>query len=202
MNNQYWISYSNSLERVLSVGHVFKYSSRAVERAISYSKFFQNIEKDTMVLVPTIDDEELVKQIYPELEVDTSKINEFVETSWAAYSYMYLQGETRLTFECIFLYIGIDKMFSYFPLYHEMDFSHLLDEFTRLYHEKSVLAILCERYGLSLKEISTMTNISYSTLVSLSQRKRDIRKLNAKDAVSLASFLRVRIETLCELEIN
>ena len=93
-------------------------------------------------------------------------------------------------------------MFSYFPLYHEMDFSHLLDEFTRLYHEKSVLAILCERYGLSLKEISTMTNISYSTLVSLSQRKRDIRKLNAKDAVSLASFLRVRIETLCELEIN
>ena len=202
MNSQYWISYSNSLERVLSVGHVFKYSARAVEKAISNSRFFQSIETDSKNLPATLSDQDLIKQVFPDINVKTSNVEEFNETSWAAYSYMYLQGKTKKTFECIFLYIGINKMFQYFPLYHEMDFSQLLEEFNRLYKEKSVLSILSEKYGISLKEIAAKTNIPYPSLVSLSQRKRNIQKLNVKDAVNLASFLHVRIETLCELDIN
>lgn len=50
-------------------------------------------------------------------------------------------------------------MFGYFLLYHEMNFSQLLDEFDLLYQQKSVLTVLSEKYGISLKEISHKTNI-------------------------------------------
>lgn len=66
-------------------------------------------------------------------------LEEFTVTSWGAHAYMCLQGKTKKAFVCIFLYIGINKMFGYFLLYHEMDFSQSLDEFDSLYQNQCLL---------------------------------------------------------------
>ncbi len=92
-------------------------------------------------------------------------------------------------------------MYGYFPIFHEMDFSQIINEFKRLYSLNSVLSILLTNYGYSLKYVSKETGISYNSLYSYKERRRDIKKINGKDAYLLASLFRVRIETLLELRV-
>lgn len=92
-------------------------------------------------------------------------------------------------------------MYEYFPLYHEMDFSHIIKEFKRLYSEKSVLGLLIDRYHYSLTDIAKQIGVSYDLLSSLKQRRRDIRKASVEVVVKLSQLLNVRIETLSEVVI-
>lgn len=92
-------------------------------------------------------------------------------------------------------------MYEYFEIYHEMDFSQITKEFNRLYLEKSVLNLLINYYQIKLKSISEITNISYSTLLSLNNRRRDIKKMNVEDVSKLARLFRVRVETISEIRI-
>ena len=93
-------------------------------------------------------------------------------------------------------------MYEYFPLYHEMDFSQIIDEFMRLYSKKSVIALLLDKYSASVQSVSNYSGIPYTTLYSLKQRRRDIKKVNIEKIYKLSQYLNVRIETISELEIE
>lgn len=201
MNSNYLNEYSSLLERILSVAANKQYSNRMVEREIAYSSFFQNIEREKDGHASIIDDVSLVNQIFNDSTLDLDAIPFYNECAWAAESYIRIQEETRLTFEAIFLYIPIEKMYGYFPIFHEMDFSQIVDEFKRLFSLRSTLDLLAERFNFSLKHISKETGISYDTLFSYKQRRRDIKKMNADSAYVLASTLRARIETLLEIKV-
>ncbi len=97
------------------------------------------------------------------------------------------------------MYISITKMYEYFPIYHEMDFSKIIDVFKVEYASESILSKILKKKDLSLKELSTNLDVSYDTLFSLKQRRRDIKKMNVAFVSSLANRLNVRIETLTEL---
>lgn len=199
MNNQYLYEYVNVLERVLSTAYEYNYSTPALERLISYSPFFQDIEKDSGGFPPIINDTALVKELFPNFKKDLLTIPIYNQCLWAAESYLRIQKETGLTFECIFLYISISKMYEYFPLYHEMDFSHIVKEFKRLFSTKSILKLLSEKYHYSLVDIAKQTNISYDMLSSLSNRRRDIKKTNVEIIIKLSKIFNVRIETIAEI---
>lgn len=198
MNSLYLYEYADHLERVLSLGYERHYSTPAIERSISYSPYFQRIEQDDSDFAPIITDAALIHSLFPELNADIERIPTYNQCLWAAEAYLRIQGETRLTFECIFLYIPINKMYDYFPLYHEMDFSRIVDEFKRLFAEKSVLGTLVEKYHYSLTDIAKRLGVSYGLLSSLKQRKRDIKKTSVEIAVKLSQVFRVRVETLAE----
>ena len=189
------------LERLLSIAYHQKYSLSAVEHEISYSPYFQKIEKDHDGYSPIIDETSLIKEIFKDDNIKSMDIPSYNQCMWAAEAYLRIQGETRLTFEAIFLYMPIADIYNYFPLFHEMDFSHIINEFKRLYSERSILDLLLDKYHYSVKEISERINVPYETLYSYKQRRRDIRKINADVAYVLSSVLKVRIETLLELSI-
>ena len=199
MNSQYLYEYSSVLERILSVGYKYGYSTPSLERSISYCAFFQSIEKDNMGFAPITSDINIINELFPNLRIDLSKVPNYNQCLWAAESYMRIQGETGLTFECIFLYIPINKMYEYFNLYHEMDFSHIIKEFKRLFSEKSVLKLLIEKYHYSLADIAGRTRLSYDWLMSLKQRRRDIKKASVEMVVRLALVFNVRTETISEI---
>lgn len=201
MKSQYLYEYANIFERVLSLAYENNYSTPSLERLISYSSYFQNIEKDKNGLAPIVSETSLIKDFFPSLKVNMLKIPTYNQCLWAAESFLRIQGETGLTFECIFLYISINKMYEYFPLYHEMDFSHIIKEFKRLYSEKSVLGLLIDRYHYSLTDIAKQIGVSYDLLSSLKRRRRDIRKASVEVVVKLSQLLNVRIETLAEVVI-
>lgn len=199
MNNYYFYEYAHLLERILSTAYKYQYSLAMVEKEISYSPYFQALEKSQKDVI--INEESLLKDIFKE-DINSKEVPTYKECSWASEAYLYIQKETKLTFECIFLYIPINKMYDYFPLYHEMDFSVFLLEFSRLYILHSAFSILLKKNNYSLKYISELINVPYDTLVSYKQRKRDICKMNAGTAILLASSLHVRLETLLELKFN
>lgn len=201
MNDYYLYDYSNLLERVFSYAYKYRYSMDDLERSISYSSFFQEIEKDGGKQPPPISDIKLVSSIYPEASSGIDDLPIFNQCLWASESYLWIQEATKLTFEAIFLYLPISKMFFYFPVYHEMDFSQIVNEFKRLFGEKTILSILLDKYGYSLKQLSEMTNIPYETLKSYKNRKRDIKKADVSLLYKLASFFHVRIETIAEIEL-
>lgn len=196
MNSQYLYEYSNVLERILSVCYEYNYSTSSLERLISYSSYFQDVEKDKNTFAPIINDGKLIKEFFPNLKIDLLKMPSYNQCLWAAESFLRIQGETGLTFECIFLYIPINKMYEYFPLYHEMDFSHVIKEFKRLYDEKSPLGLLVEKYHYSLNDVAKEIGVSYDTLSSLKQRRRDIKKTSVDIVVRLAHIFNVRVETI------
>ena len=201
MNSQYLYEYTNILERVLSVCYETNYATSSLERLISYSSYFQNIEKDKKGFAPITNDATLVRDLFPNFKEDISTIPTYNQCLWAAESYLRIQGETGLTFECIFLYIPINKMYDYFPLYHEMDFTHIIKEFYKLFNEKSVLALLTDKYQYSLSDIAKQIDVSYDLLSSLKQRRRDIKKTSVEIVVKLAQVFNVRIETIAETVI-
>ena len=201
MNDNYLFEYANLLERVLSFAHQNKYSLNATEKAISYSMFFQNVEKSGGVFAPIIEDSVLVKQLFPEITCDLSTVSTYVQCLWAAEAYLWIQEETKLTFECIFLYLPIQRMYDYFPLYHEMDFSQIVNEFIRLYQEKSVLALLIEKYHYLLVDVAEECSCSYDVLFSYKQRRRDIKKASVSLIYKLARLFHVRMATISALEV-
>lgn len=198
MNSQFLYEYASVFERVLSVGYERHYATPALERLIAYSLYFQRIETDDRDFAPIVNDAFLIRAFFPDFDIDLSNLPSYNQCLWAAEAYLRIQGETRLTFECIFLYIPINKMYDYFPLYHEMDFSRIVDEFKRLFAEKSVLGTLVEKYHYSLTDIAKRLGVSYGLLSSLKQRKRDIKKTSVEIAVKLSHVFRVRVETLAE----
>ena len=201
MNSNYFYEYVNLLERVFSYAHQNLYSYGMVEKKIAYCDFFQKIERYTDGFAPIIEEVALIKNIFDEDNPNITDIPSFKECMWAAESYLHIQQETRLTFEAIFLYMPIKKMYEYYPLFHEMDFSQIVDEFNNLYKNESVFSLLISRFNYSLKDIAQKANISYESLFSYKQRRRDIQKISADSACVLASLLKTRIETLIELKL-
>lgn len=201
MDINYLYEYTDLLERVISVAYELNYRISSVERQISYSPFFQKIEKSNYGMPPIITDIELIKQIYSNRDINIGDIPVYKKCLWSAEAYLRIQEACKLTFETIFLYIPIKKMFEYFDLYHEMDFSQIVDEFNRLYASKSVLSILLDRYECTIKDVAEKLHVSYKTIYSYKHRCRDIKKMEAKPAYELATLLRVRLETLLELSL-
>ena len=192
--------YSHLLERVLSTAIELKYSLKALETLIANSSFFRKIEKMGRTLPPTITDVELIKDIFVDINVDISKIPEYVQCDWIAEAYITLQDSTHFTFETIFIYLPIAKMVSLFALYHEMSFSEIVNYFNDLYKEKSVLEILMDSYGYSIRYVSNITGIPYSTIFNLKKRRRDIKKVSVDTVACIAKIFNVRVETIAELQ--
>ena len=201
MNSQYLYEYANVLERVLSVGYECNYSTPAIERLISYSSYFQGIENDGDGFAPITTEAALIHSFFPDFKTDLMKVASYNQCLWAAEGFLRIQGETGLTFECIFLYLPINKMYEYFPLYHEMDFSHIIEEFKRLFDERSALGLLIEKYHYSLTDVAKRIGASYDMLSSLKQRRRDIKKASVEVVARLSRVFKVRMETISEIAI-
>ena len=138
--------------------------------------------------------------MFPDLDIDLEKLKTYKQSLWVAECYLKIQEYSGLTFEAIFMYISINEMYRYFDIYHEMDFSQILDRFNELFKKQSVMSILIDKYGYSLNYIAEQTGISYETLFSLKSRRRDIKKVNAYTIIRLSAFLNVRVETLSEIQ--
>lgn len=202
MNSPYLYEYSNILERVLSFGYFNSYSTRFIERAISYNSYFLKIENDSSGLIPIIDEETIIENIFNTKVDDLMNIPTYNQCTWTSEAYLRIQGHFKLSFECIFLYIPIKKMYEYFILYHEMDFSQIIKEFQNLYKKKSIFSILLGLYNCSLKDVSRMSGISYQTLFSLKNRRREFSKTNYQTVLKIAKVFHVRPETISELIID
>ena len=102
---------------------------------------------------------------------------------WCGYSYYEIHLRTKKPFAYILLKLPLTLMADMYSIYHEMDFSSLLEYFIKRSKEETILRLLCKEHKKSLPDLSYATGISLTTL----------SKYNASDeALYKASFQNIK----------
>ena len=201
MDDRHFYEYSKILERILSVGVKYNYSHNVIERCVAYSGFFRLVESSQHGIEPLGNEQDLINAFFPERSINANEVPVYNCCLWAADAYMWIQYKTNLSFEAIFLIMPLEVMYNRFPIYHEMDFTHIVNHFLERQKEKTIFAILLERFGYKLNYVAEKTGISKDTLCSFKQGKRDIRKANVDTVSKLANLFHVRIETFASIAL-
>ena len=117
---------------------------------------------------------------------------------WCGYSYFELHLRTKIPFSYIFLKLPLTTMVDIYPVYHEMDFSSLLDYFSRLSEEKTILRLLCEQKGSSLTKVSKATGINVNTLAKYNADDAALYKASFQNVMKIASFFDAPVSLFIE----
>lgn len=194
--------YLDTFANVLSYGHKLGYSFDVLEKRISKHRKFLAIELDNNSPDLYLDRSVVLNELFFDSPEEVDELIRYNECEWAADMYLHLQAETGLTFELLFLYIPLEKAYEMFPIYHEMDFTQSVDYFFEIFNKVTPFELLMKKKAISGKQISEITNISYSTIMSIKNKHRDIKNLNSLSLLKLRILFNVRTETLLAVNIN
>ena len=122
----------------------------------------------------------------------------FNDAFWSAVSYFDLRLKTNKPFAYIFLKLPLEKLLDMYDVYHEMDFSSLLERFAELEKEKTILRALCEERHISLSKLSKGTGISANTLSKYNASDEALYKGSFQNIIEIATFLDVPISLFKE----
>ena len=138
---------------------------------------------------------------YPEAE-DEMYLDKSPEY-WAGWALAYYQWYTAFSFMDILRAASLDDIIQMYPLYHEMDLSHFVDQMDRLMKEVYPQTRLRERRsncGLSQSELAVEADVPLRQIQLFEQGQRDINKASAITLLKLSKALHCRMEDLIEPE--
>lgn len=107
---------------------------------------------------------------------------------WCGYQYFELHKSLHKPFSFIFLKLPLAKMIELYLIYHEMDFSSLLDYFDMVNKRKTILRLLCEQKGCSLTELSAKTGVNKATLSKYNASDDSIYKGSLENIYKIAKY--------------
>ncbi|MBO4703274.1 MAG: helix-turn-helix transcriptional regulator [Bacilli bacterium] len=160
----------------------------AFTRGLANSDFVKKIEADKY-------DDYFNKSITDIFEsIVTSYIKEdnsfgiYNDAYWSGISYFNLYLKLKKPFSYLFLKLPLEKMLDIYPVYHEMDFSSLVEYFEQLEQEKTILRALCEEQHISLSKLSKGTGISINTLAKYNANDSALYKASFQNVIEIATF--------------
>lgn len=121
---------------------------------------------------------------------------------WAGYCLAYFQWYYNLSFIDIFSNISIQDILDMYPVYHEMDVMHFVEDLYEKLKEnnlKTKLRLKRELSGMSQSELSIYSDVPIRQIQLFEQRQRDINKASVYTVYKLANALSCDIEDLIEL---
>ncbi len=192
--DDYIQKYQNALSYILgrSITHGFSFSF--IERSIAYSITFSEFEKSNVTRIVFSSNEEIYSEIFNNVDI-SYKENPYDIYGWLGYIYIYLFLEFKVTFEMLFIALPLETAIKMYPIYHEMDISHLRDYLLKTLHPSS-LSLIMKKHNLTMKQLSETTGIPFATIRSLKLGYRDINKLEVYKTLLIAHALNVKIESL------
>ena len=122
---------------------------------------------------------------------------------WAGWVLAYYQWFTSLSFMEILRAISLDDIIHMYPLYHEMDLSHSVEQMDRLLKKAYPQTRLRERRsncGMSQSELAAEADVPLRQIQLFEQGQRDINKTSAITLLKLSKALHCRMEDLLEPE--
>lgn len=194
--------YLDMFSNVLSYGHKLGYSFDVLEKRISKHRKFLAIELDNNSPDLYLDRSDVLKEIFFDSPKPVDELIRYNKCEWVADMYLHLQAETGFTFELLFLYIPLEKAYEMFPIYHEMDFSQSSNYLFQIIEKTTPLELLMKKKSVSGTELSKVINVPYATIMSIKNKSRDIKNLNALTMLKMTTFFNVRSETLLAINVN
>ena len=170
----------------------------AFTHALEKSEFLQKIEAnkyDDYFNKPVID---IFESITSNRISEDNGFGIYNDAYWSAVSYFDLHLKTNKPFSYLFLKLPLEKMLDMYGVYHEMDFSSLLERFNELEKEKTILRALCEEKHISLSKLSKGTGISVNTLMKYNASDNALYKASFQNVIEIATFLEVPLSLFKE----
>ena len=110
---------------------------------------------------------------------------------WCGQNYFDLYLKIKKSFSYIFLKLPLETMLNIYTIFHEMDFSSLVDYFYKKCKEKTILRLLCEKTNKSLPSISRDTLIPLSTLKKYNISDEYLYKASFQNIAKLVTYFDV-----------
>ena len=120
---------------------------------------------------------------------------------WAGWALAYYQWYADLSFMDILRAVSLDDIIRMYPLYHEMDLSHFVEQMDRLMKEAYPQTRLRERRsncGLSQSELAVEADVPLRQIQLFEQGQRNINRTSAITLRKLSKALHCRMEDLIE----
>ena len=123
---------------------------------------------------------------------------------WAGWALAYYQWFTALSFMEILRAMSLDDIIRMYPLYHEMDLSHFVEQMDRFMKETYPQTRLRDRRsncGLSQSELAADADVPLRQIQLFEQGQRDINKTSAITLYKLSKALHCKMEDLLEPDL-
>ena len=112
---------------------------------------------------------------------------------WSGYSYFELFLQTHKPFSYLFLKLPLEKMLDIYEIFHEMDFTSLLEYFKKRETESTILGTLCKKKKCSLTKLKEATGISINTLSKYRSSDEILYKASFQNIYKIAKYFEVPI---------
>ena len=123
---------------------------------------------------------------------------------WAGWALAYYQWFTSRSFMDILHAMSLNDIIRMYPLYHEMDLSHFVEQMDRFMKEAYPQTRLRERRsncGLSQSELAAEADVPLRQIQLFEQGQRDINKTSAITLYKLSKALHCKMEDLLEPDL-
>ena len=150
--------------RMFVIGIQNKINLYSFSSALERSEFVNCIEKDTYSELFNQPLEDIFYSITENKVEKDESYGIYNDAYWAGKCYFDLHTTLNKSFAYLFLKLPINKMLDLYPVYHEMDFSSLVEYFKQIEEETTILKTLCEEKKVTLTEVSKKTGININTL--------------------------------------
>ena len=120
---------------------------------------------------------------------------------WAGWALAYYQWFTSRSFMDILHAMSLNDIIRMYPLYHEMDLSHFVEQMDRFMKETYPQTRLRDRRsncGLSQSELASEADVPLRQIQLFEQGQRDINKTSAITLYKLSKALHCKMEDLLE----
>ena len=150
--------------RMFVIGVQNKINLYSFSSALERSEFVNCIEKDTYSELFNQPLEDIFYSITENKIEKDGSYGIYNDAYWCGYQYFELHKSLHKPFSFIFLKLPLAKMIELYLIYHEMDFSSLVEYFKQIEEETTILKTLCEEKKVTLTEVSKKTGININTL--------------------------------------
>lgn len=172
----------------------------AINKKMNFSSFTSMLVKSDFIL--QIEKNEYDESLKKPVNVLFSEITGFEvkednsfgiynDAYWSGQNYFDLHLKTNNSFEYIFLKLPLEKMISVYTIFHEMDFSSLVEYYIKESEKKTILRLLCEQSDKSLNDISNSTSISLNTLKKYNKNDNYLYNASFQTISKLVSYFDV-----------
>ena len=123
---------------------------------------------------------------------------------WAGWALAYYQWFTSRSFMEILHAMSLNDIIRMYPLYHEMDLSHFVEQMDRFMKETYPQTRLRDRRsncGLSQSELASEADVPLRQIQLFEQGQRDINKTSAITLYKLSKALHCKMEDLLEPDL-
>ena len=182
-----------SFARIFVLGIQYKINFHAFTKSLERSNFVKKIEEGQYDDYFNKSLEQIFFDVTGRIIDKDNSFGIYNDAYWCGYSYYELHARTQKSFAFIFLKLPLSKMMDMYSVYHEMDFSSLLEQFSRLDEEKTILRLLCEENGCSLSELSYETGINKATLIKYSASDEALYNGSFQTIYKISQFFNVPI---------